>query len=165
VHRHLLVSRVQIRIVAAGPGDAGLRVIGNDQPGHAAEELEGAHVGGEPVDQLLVGCGFGIRVGTGAEHRDEKMRLPDVAAGAAVNRDGGPGPVDEHLLASFVLLTQNNVLRLTPALVQLAESAVLVAFRVRDPIFFPEQLQRHVLVGLALLMEHGEVRCGALGFA
>ena len=38
-----------------------------------------------------------------------------------MNRDRGPGPVHKQLLAGFVLLAQNHVLRATPALIDFTE--------------------------------------------
>jgi hypothetical protein len=76
----------------------------------------------EPVDALLIGEGFGIGVGTSAEDCDEQMRLRSLAAGAAMNRDRRPRPIDENLLARFVFLAENDVLCATPALVKIAAS-------------------------------------------
>jgi hypothetical protein len=63
VHGHLLISRIQVGIVAAGFGDAGLGVVRHHQLWHAVIELEGPYVSADPACQLLVGSGFGVGVG------------------------------------------------------------------------------------------------------
>src|SRR5664279_5639319 len=91
------------------------------------------------------------------------MGLPDLITGAAIDGDGRTRPVDEELLAGLVFLSQNYVLRATPALVEITEPAVLIPLRVGRPIFFPEQLQGNALALLALLLKHREIWCGSVG--
>jgi hypothetical protein len=50
---HLLVRPVDLRLVAVGPGHPRAQVVGHEDLGRTAEELEGADVGGDPVGQLL----------------------------------------------------------------------------------------------------------------
>ena len=51
--RHLGIRSVDLGIVEAGPDDGGLGVVGHDEFGHAADRLEGAHMGVNPVGQRL----------------------------------------------------------------------------------------------------------------
>jgi len=53
-------------------------------------------------------------------------------------------PIHKQLLAGLVFLPKHHILFPPPALVQLAETAVLVAIRVCLPILFPKQLLRQV---------------------
>jgi hypothetical protein len=71
MHRHLLISRIQIGIVPAGFGNAGLGVVRHHQLWHALIELEGPYVSADPACQLLVGSGFGVGVRTGSQHSEE----------------------------------------------------------------------------------------------
>ena len=50
-----------------------------DGCGHAAEVLEGAHMGGDEVRRPLALGGFGAGVVRGAEHGDEEFALADFA--------------------------------------------------------------------------------------
>jgi hypothetical protein len=75
-----------------------------------------------------------------------------------VNRNRGPGVIDEHLLAGTMLLPQHQVQLLQPAPIQIAESAVAIAFRVALTRFLPDQLQRQVLVRLQFLVDLCPVR-------
>jgi len=52
----------------------------------------------------------------------------------------------------LVLLTQRHVLLAAPALVQLAEAAATVSFRMRLPVLFPDQLPRQTTMLLQLLL-------------
>jgi cellobiose-specific phosphotransferase system component IIC len=69
----------------------------------------------------------------------------------------GPSPIDESFLARFVFLAENHVLSAAPALVKIAEPAVLVAIRMGLFILFPEQLPGNMFALLALLVEQCEV--------
>src|SRR5882762_1261398 len=90
------------------------------------------------------------------------MGLPDLITGAAIDGDGRTRPVDEEFLAGLVFLSQNYVLRSTPALVEITEPAVLVSLWVGRPIFFPEQLEGNALALLALLLEHRKIWRGSV---
>src|ERR1019366_8469742 len=75
-----------------------------------------------------------------------------------VNRNRSPGVIDEHLLASAMLLPQHQDEFLQPPPVQIAEPAVAIAFRVTLPSLLPDQLQGQVLVRLQFLLNLGPVR-------
>lgn len=65
----------------------------------------------QPVRQLLRPGGFGEGVAGCAEHRDEHLRLADLAAVAVDHRHRLPGVVDEQLLADamFLGITTSNL--------------------------------------------------------
>ena len=51
--RHLAVGPIDLRLVEAGLDDGGPSVVRHDEFGNAADRLEGAHVGVDPVRQRL----------------------------------------------------------------------------------------------------------------
>jgi hypothetical protein len=157
VQREVVVSRIQIRIVAVRLGHTGLGVVGNHQRRNAAKVLEGMHVRAQPRLHLLIARGLGPGVGTGAERGHEQGSLPGQAGVPVVHRNRRAGPIHKHLLAGFVLLPQHHIEFRAPTLVQLAEARVAVALRVPLPVFLPQQLQRHVLAAAQLLVDRGEV--------
>lgn len=57
-----------------------------------------------------------------------------------MDRDGGSSPIDKHPFARLVLLPQDYVLFSAPSLVQLTETAIAIAARVRLLVLLPEQL-------------------------
>ena len=59
-----------------------------------------------------------------------------------------------------MFLSHHHAVVAMPPLVQLAETAVPVAVRLRFAILFPEQLQRHMLVTFELAMDFGEIDAG-----
>src|SRR5580658_3024301 len=85
------------------------------------------------------------------------MRLLHWTTTRIVDRYGCSCPIHEQLLAGLVLLPQHHILFPPPPLVQLAEAAVLVAFRVCLPVLLPKQLLRQVSMLLPLTMKVGEV--------
>src|ERR1019366_2236917 len=64
MHGQFLVSGVEIGIVAARAAHSGAQVIRHQQPRNATKIFKGVQVRAEPGGQLLVACGFGVRVGT-----------------------------------------------------------------------------------------------------
>ncbi len=54
VQREVLIGGIEIGIVSASFGDAGLGVIGSDDLGRAAKEVQRPHVSAEPSFHLLV---------------------------------------------------------------------------------------------------------------
>ena len=50
---HLGVGAVDLRVVEAGPDDGGLRIVRHDEFRYAADRLEGADMGVDPVGQRL----------------------------------------------------------------------------------------------------------------
>jgi hypothetical protein len=74
------------------------------------------------------------------------MCAPDFA-GFAVHhhRHRVAGVVDEQLLPAAVLLAHDQRQSPFPATEQIAETAVTVAVRMLGDVFFPQNLERHVL--------------------
>src|SRR5271156_975697 len=116
------------------------------------------HVSADPGAQLLVPCGFGIRVGTRAQHHHEQRSWPAFAGNRIVHRNRCTGPVHESLLARLVYLAKNYILLPAPTLVELAEATVAVSFRMNLPVLFPSQLQRQMTMLLQLRMQGGKIR-------
>src|SRR5437773_9484479 len=75
------------------------------------------HVSADPSAQLLVPGGFGIRVGTRAQHHHEQRGCPDFASNRIVHRNRCAGPIHEALLARLVHLAKNYILLPAPTLV------------------------------------------------
>jgi len=158
VHGKLLVGGVEIRIVAAGTAHSRSQVIWDEESGHSRKVFKSMHVSADPSAQLLVPSGFGIRIGTGAQHHHEQRRWPDFAGNRIVHRNRCTGPVHETLLARLVYLTKNYILLPAPTLVEFAEATVAVSFRMNLPVLFPSQLQRQMAMLLQLRMQVGKIR-------
>src|SRR5437660_2630640 len=116
------------------------------------------NVSADPSAQLLVPGGFGISVGTRAQHHHEQRGWPGFAGKRIVYRNRGTGPVDESLLARLVYLAKNYILLPAPTLVELAEATVAVSFRMNLPVLFPSHLQRQMAMLLQLRMQVGKIR-------
>src|ERR1700722_711236 len=142
VHRKLLVSGVDIRIVAAGTAHSRSQIIRDEESGHSRKVFKSMNVSADPGAQLLVPGGFGISVGTRAQPHDEQRGWPDFAGNRILHRNRGTGPVHETLLARLVYLAKNYILLPPPTLVEFAEATVAVSFRMNLPVLFPSQLQR-----------------------
>src|SRR5213596_1790758 len=116
------------------------------------------HVSADPSAQLLVPGGFGIRVGTRAQHHHEQRGCPDFASNRIVHRNRCASPIHEALLARLVHLAKNYILLPAPTLVEFAEATVTVSFRMNLPVLFPSQLQRQMAMLLQLRMQGGKIR-------
>ena len=139
----------------------GTKVVGDNDLGHAAEELESSHVRAGPVRQILTPSGLGVGIGTGPEDSNKDLRGTDFARLRVLDGNSGPGVIDEKLFAGAVLLSENDVELAPPALVEFTETAVAVALGISLDVLFPQQLQGDMLVRLQLLMNRGEVGFGA----
>src|SRR5882762_2359930 len=100
-----------------GLGDTGLGVVGNNQRRDAAKVLKRVYVGPQPRLHLLIAHGLGPSVRTRAQRSYEYCRRPGLASEPVVDRNDCPRPIDEYLLAGFMLLPQNHVELGTPPLV------------------------------------------------
>src|SRR5467141_795437 len=158
VHRKLLVGGVDIRIVAAGTAHSRPQVIRDQESGHSRKVFKSMNVSADPGGQLLVPGGFGISVGTRAQHHHEQRGWPDFAGNRIVHRNRGTGPVHETLLARLVYLAKNYILLPAPTLVEPAEATVAISFRMNLPVLFPSQLQRQMAMLLQLRMQGGKIR-------
>ncbi len=77
-----------------------------------------------------------------------------------VDLHGLAGPIHKHLFAGVVLLAQHRFQGVGPALIELAESAIAIAFGVSLAVFLPQQLQGHPL-SPKFLVNRGPVRRSA----
>jgi hypothetical protein len=157
---HLLVSPVQLGFVAAGPRNTSLQVIRYSDGGNAAQELEGAEMGADPVGQALRPRGFGEGVVTGAEDGNKDGGGLQFAGDGVGHREGVAGIVDEEFFAGAMFLPEHDILALEPVTVEVAEAAVPVAIGVLQLVLLPEELQGEVLVNLELAADGGEVGFG-----
>jgi transposase len=73
--RHLRVSAVHLRIVAAGLDHRDLGVVWDQEFGHAANRRERVHMRRDPVRQALRPGRLGIGKARRAQHRDKVRRL------------------------------------------------------------------------------------------
>lgn len=148
-HRHAIVlgqvavARVDVRLVAMRLAHRAAQVVRHHDLGHAAEEGEATSVRAQPVWQLLRPGGFGEGVAGSAEHRDEHLRLADLATVAVDHRHRLPGVIDEQLLADAVLLAHHHVQFALPGSIVFAEPAVLKALRLAQAVLLPKQRQGH----------------------
>ena len=143
VGRHLLVRALDSRLVAAGHRDAGPQLVRHHRLRHAAEELKGADVAGDPVGPALRPRRLGEGEVGSAEHRHEELDV-HLLAGRRVP-DAGPLAcvVDEDLLAGAVDLAHRRPTTLRPQHVLVAKPAVAVAARLALQVLQVQQLHRH----------------------
>src|SRR3954454_15042178 len=71
VLRHLVISAIEIRLVAACSSNARTRIIRHEQPCNALEELEGSDMAVNPARQVLAVRSSSKGVCAGAEHGDK----------------------------------------------------------------------------------------------
>ena len=122
MRRHLGVGAIDLRLVETGLDDGGPGVVRHDEFGDAADRLEGAHVGVDPVRERLRPGRLGEGEARRPQHRDEDLRHADLA-GEPVNdhRDAVAGVVDEQPLAGDVRLAHRHRQRLLEGPTELAE--------------------------------------------
>jgi len=70
---HIQVAGIDVGLVEAGLGDAGLRVVGNQKLADPVKEGKGPTVGADPVRQLLSGGGLSVGVAGGRQDRDKNL--------------------------------------------------------------------------------------------
>src|SRR3972149_802347 len=107
--RKLLVRRVKVGFIAAGPRNTAFEIIGDHYLGYAIEVLERIYVRGYPAPQALIPCGFGIGVIASPEHRDEDLRLLHFPGAPVDYRNGLACGVHKHFLPSLMLLAHGYV--------------------------------------------------------
>ena len=160
---HLLIGAVEIGFVAASAGDAGLSIVGNDQPRTAARNSK-VRTCAPSQFPILARSGFGIGVVAGAQDGDKDRGRMIRSALRVMDGDRVPGVIHEKLFARLVLVAEHNVQMTVPAMVELTEAAVAVAVGVALAVFLPEQLQRQVTIGLQFLVKARKVGRGPMGF-
>ena len=157
MRRHLGVGAIDLRLVEAGLDDGGPGVVRHDELGNAADRLEGADVGGDPVRQRLRPGRLGEGEARRPENGDEDLRHADLA-GEPVDdhRDAVAGVIDEQPLAGGVRLAHRHRQRLLEGPIELAEPRVAVAARVVGDVFVPQDQQGDVLA-LQFAMHAGPI--------
>ena len=146
MRRHLGVGPIDLRLVEAGLDDGGLGVVRHDEFGDAADRLEGANVGVDPVRQRLRPARLGEGEARRPQNGDENLRHADFA-GQPVDDHGDAVArvIDEQPLAGGVRLPHCHRQRLLEGSIELAKPGVAVAARVRGDVFVPEDQQGDVL--------------------
>jgi hypothetical protein len=161
-HRHAVVGGELLDqpagdgVVAVGPGDQCPGLVGHDQPGHAADELQRVDDGADPVGGRLGGGGAGIGVVRCTQHRHEDLRAADLAGGGVHDGHGLAGVVHEQLLAGDVGLAHRALQPGGPGAVLHAVGGVLVGQSVVALVLLPQQLQRDARAA-QFLVDVGEV--------
>ena len=136
---------VEHGLVAVRLRDPRVEIVRHQDRRDRAIELQGVHVGGDPVGQRLGGHGLGIRVVAGTQHRHEELGRADLAGLRVDDGERVAGEVEEALLARPVLLPHDEIEPALPAPVVANELRVLVAVGVGGLELQPEQLQRDAL--------------------
>lgn len=157
VRGHRRIGGIQVRFVAAGARYPGPEIVGDEERGHAADEVEQTHVRTDPVGELLGPGGLGVGVVAGPEHGDEDLGGMDLTRSAIDDRYGLAGIVDEQFLAGAVALAQGAGQGITVRPVVHAELGVAVGVvRVNGTVFLPQELQGDAFF-LELLVHHGPI--------
>jgi hypothetical protein len=137
------IGGIEIGLVAAGLAHPRRQIVRHQEFRHAAEEIEGPHMGPDPVRQGLAGHRLGIGVARRPQHRDEDLGRPDFTGAGVDQRHGLAGEVDEQLLAGPVDLPHHPIAAAPPRLVVPAEPGVLEALGAAGLVLRPQQEQRH----------------------
>ncbi len=164
MRRHLGICSIDLRIVEAGLDDRGLRVVRHDQFGNAADRLQRAHMGVDPIGKRLRPTRMREGEARRAQHGDEDLRLAQFPR-AAVDHDGNPVArvVDEQPLARPVCLPHRRRQLLLEPAIEFAKPGVAVTVGLGCDIFVPDDLQRDVLAfQLAMLRRPIRLRVEAM---
>lgn len=142
VRREFFEQAVRGGLVAVGAGHEGARLVGHQQAGHAADELQRSDDADHPIGGLLTGGSAGVGVVRCAQHGHEDLGLTYLAGAGIHNGHRLAGVVDKQLVAGLVGLAHGALEAPGPGLVLLAEGAVLVGLAaVLLLVFLPQQLQ------------------------
>ena len=165
MRRHFGVGPIDLRIVEAGLDDGGLGIVRHEQMRNAADRLEGAHMGVDPVGERLRPARVRKGEARRAEHGDEDLRLADFA-GQPVDDDRNPvaGVIDEQPLAGRVRLPHRRRQLRFKAAIELAKPRIAVTAGIGGDIFVPDDQQRDVLA-LQLPMDRRPIRLGVAAMA
>ena len=159
-----LVGAVRFGVVAVGRLDERTGLVGHDQTGHAADELQRLHLRDDPVGGGLARRGAGVGVVRRPERGHEDRGPRDLAGGGVDDGHGVAGVVDEQLLPGDVDLAHRALLGLGELAVLDAEAGVFVGQRalVTDArgVLLPQQHQGDA--GPLDLLVHGAEALGQL---
>jgi hypothetical protein len=157
VLRQVEVGGIQVRLIAARAAHTGLEVVRDQKRRNPTEEREGAHMGPDPVGQILVPVGLGVGVAARPEHSHKHLRRADLTRLHIHHRHRLTGIVHEELLAPLVAQPHGRVERLRPLAIELTELTVALALRISLPVFQPQQPQGHPLAS-QFRMDLGPIR-------
>jgi hypothetical protein len=146
-----MVSRIDVRFIAAGFGNAGLKIIGDDDLGDAAEKGKGTHVGGNPGRQVTVETCLNIRIAAGAKGGHKETGISNPAGDRIRNRHCLAGIIDKEFSPGTVSLPEAYIEFIGPPVVKIAELAVLVPIGMSPFIFIPEELKGDTLLFQVLM--------------
>jgi hypothetical protein len=138
MRRERAIGAVDLGIVERSLVDPALEIVGNQQARRPAEKPKHAHMRASPVRQLLRPGRLRIGQVRGAEHGDENLRLTDLPRGGVHDADALAGIVDENLVAGDMVLPHHRRQPPLEAAEQIAEAAVAISFRMRRPVFLPQ---------------------------
>ncbi len=141
----VLIGRVKVRLVARRLGHAAAQIVRHPQLGATAEEVQGTHMAGDPVGQLLGPGRLDVGVVRRAQNGNEDLGLLDLASSTVRHGHRLAGVVDEQLLSRRVGLAHRQRQPLAPAPVVVAEGAVLEAVLLPGLVLLPQQFQCHAL--------------------
>ncbi len=160
MRRHFGIGPIDLRIVKAGLDDGGLRIVRHKQLRDAADRLERAHMGVDPVGERLRPARVREGEARGAEHGDEDLRHADFP-GEPVNDDRDPVArvIDEQPFARRVRLPHRRRQLRFKAAIEFAKPRIAVTAGVGRDIFVPDDQQSDVLA-LQLSMDRGPIRLG-----
>lgn len=131
MRRHVRVGAVDLRVVEAGFDDGGFGVVRHDKLRDAADRLERADVGVDPVGKRLRPARLGEGEARRPQHGDENLRHADLA-GKPTNddRNAVASVIDEQPLAGGMRLPHRHRQGLFEGAIKLAEPRVAIAARV-----------------------------------
>jgi len=165
MRRHLGVGSIYLRIVETSLDNSGLGIVRHQQMRNAADHLEGADMGVDPVGQRLRPARVRKSEARRAEHGDEDLRLADFA-GQPVDDDRNPiaGVIDEQPLAGRVRLPHRRRQLRFKAAIELAKPRIAVTVGIGGDILIPDDHQGDVLA-LQLPMNRRPIRLGVAAMA
>ena len=143
VRRQFLIRPIDARLVAAGPRDGALQLVGDPEARRAPEVLDHPGVGADPVGQLLGRGRLGVGEAAGAKHRDEELDGTRLAHVPLDHPRARARVVDEGLLAGAMHLAHRRPQPPDPPPIDRTELAVAIAPRLTLGVFLPQQVQRH----------------------
>jgi hypothetical protein len=152
----LQVGAIDDGLVAAGGRDAAAEVIGHDDRGRPAEELDHPHVGADPRGQVLRGTRLGVHVAARPQHADEQLDRDQRARGGVDDHRPLAGEVHEGLLAGAMDLAHRGRQRVRPLVVVPTELAVAIPVGMLLEVLEVEPLQGHP-GPLELLVDPGHI--------
>jgi hypothetical protein len=158
MRRHVGVGAIDERIIETGLDDGGLGIVRHEKMRHAADRLEGAHMGVDPIGERLRPACPGEREARRAKHGDKDLRFAHFP-GCPVDddRDAVTRVIDEEPLPGCMRLPHCwRELRFKGA-IELAEPRIAVTAWILSDVFIPEDQQGDMLA-LELLVDRRPIR-------